>query len=784
MPVQGSEPIAYSGIYPHLTFFNEEGECGTGAVVPWADRLWAVTYAPHRPRGSTDKLYEITPELERIVRPESIGGTPANRMIHRESQQLFIGPYAIDAKGGVRVLPYEQMVGRPTGNARHLTDPANFLYYATMEEGFYEVNVHSLEVTELYEDRHVSAGGRRAALPGVHGKGLYSGQGRLVYSNNGEPGKEAETNPFMTAGVLAEWDGTDWTVVRRAQFTEVTGPGGIYGNNSPEKDVLWSIGWDARSLLLMVLEEGEWHSFRLPKASHTYDGAHGWNTEWPRIREIGEKDLLMTMHGMFWRFPETFSASRSGGLAPRSTYLKIIGDFCRWGDRIVLGCDDTANREFLNTRRAKGAIAPAQSQSNLWFVEPGQLDTLGPVLGQGAVWLNDAVKGGVPSEPFLLNGFPKRAVHLVTDQPARLTLEIDPDGKGLWEELATLEVEGYQWYAFDSSLRAVWVRVTADRPLEAATAWFHLAGEDRRESEATPDKFKGLAGLAGRPVSGIIRAQGNDLRTLEMAALDATGRIGYYILDGEMNLVPGEEKGAWNLLQRAAVPSREGILDVDTASVIYTADDGQRFRLPKNDAYLEFGPAGPGRFCREVVTERDLFNSHGTFYELPAKNAGGFGRIRPVSTHNRMIQDYASYRGLLVLSGIDLAEAADNPQIIRSSDDKAALWVGALDDLWELGKPVGQGGPWKDTAVRAGVPSDPYLMTGFDEKMLTLASEGDTIVAVEVDLTGAGDWQPYKSFELKGKGLLEYRFPDAFQAYWVRCRSSRDTVATAQLQYR
>ncbi|MGV3531426.1 MAG: hypothetical protein ACO1QR_03590, partial [Chthoniobacteraceae bacterium] len=49
----------FSGIYPHLAYFNEENECGTGAVVPWAGRLWAITYAPHKPEGSTDKLYEI-----------------------------------------------------------------------------------------------------------------------------------------------------------------------------------------------------------------------------------------------------------------------------------------------------------------------------------------------------------------------------------------------------------------------------------------------------------------------------------------------------------------------------------------------------------------------------------------------------------------------------------------------------------------------------------------------------------------------------------------------------
>ena len=29
-----------SGVYPHLAMLNDEGECGTGAVVPWAGDLW------------------------------------------------------------------------------------------------------------------------------------------------------------------------------------------------------------------------------------------------------------------------------------------------------------------------------------------------------------------------------------------------------------------------------------------------------------------------------------------------------------------------------------------------------------------------------------------------------------------------------------------------------------------------------------------------------------------------------------------------------------------------
>ena len=790
------EPESFSGIYPHLAFFNDEQECGTGAVVPWAGRLWVVTYAAHAPRGSSDKLYEITPDLRQIARPESIGGTPANRMIHRESKQLFIGPYAIDAQRQVRVIPYTSMFGRLTANARHLTDPANKIYFATMEEGLYEVDVHTLKVSPIFFDEAAKGKEPKAHLPGHHGKGLYSSQGRLVYANNGERGERAKRDPFAPSGVLAERRAAgNWKVVLRSQFTEVTGPGGIFGNASPETDPIWAVGWDARSLLLMVLDDGRWHRYRLPKASHSYDGAHGWNTEWPRIRDIGEDDLLMTMHGMFWRFPRTFSAARSAGIRPRSTYLKVVGDFCRWQDRIVLGCDDTARSEFLNQRRAKGRIAPTQSQSNLWFLEPEQLDRLGPVVGQGAVWWNDRVEADAPSDPFLISGFNRRAVHLVSDRATTIRFEVDVEGNGQWKPLGEVPVNGYRWHSFDASLGAVWVRLRSSKPLEKATAWFHFAGASGRKTtdrypaqtpEPVPMKFSGLAGPNDRGVvGGLIRPRGKNKRTLQLAAVDAEGKIGNYILDADMRLTADGDDKAWNWLQQnAAIPSREGILTVDAASVIYTDDAGRRYRLPKNAQFVEPGPLGFGRLCREVVTERDLFNCHGTFYELPADNAGGFRRVRPIATHNRRIFDYCSYRGLLVISGIRLAAAGNNRHIIRSGDGKAALWVGAIDDLWELGKPVGDGGPWFNSRVRAGEFSDPYLMNGYDRKSLELETADAAAVTVQVDLSGMGDWQTYKTFALSAGQRMKIEFPRAFQAYWIRFRSDRSTTATAQLHYR
>jgi hypothetical protein len=794
LPLRGAEE--WSGVYPHLAFFNNEGECGTGAVVPWAGKLWALTYAPHMPKGSSDKLYEISPDLVLTVRPESIGGTPANRMIHRESGQLFLGPYAIDGTGAVRVIPYSEMFGRPTANARHLTDPAAKIYCASMEEALYEIDVKTLAVATLYRDEQDKTPGPRAGLPGYHGKGMFSGQGVLVYANNGENSPEARRDPFIPSGVLAEWNGTDWKVVRRAQFTEVTGPGGILGNENPATDPIWSMGWDAKSLILMLRDGGGWHAYRLPKASHSYDGAHGWNTEWPRIRGIGgDDDLLMTMHGMFWSFPKTFSLADTSGIDPRSTYLKVVGDFCQWQDRVVFGCDDTAKSEFLNKRRAKGEIAAPQSQSNLWFVDPAKLDRLGPVIGRGSVWLREDVAAGTKSDPYLFGGLKHRALHLAHGGEGELgvALEVDRDGKGNWEPLKTVVVppRGYLWTAFDESESGVWIRLVPSAAASGLTAAFTNADEDGRPAGTTPPaKFAGIATAASSAASGgVIRARGGNKRDLHLAARTGAGALGLYTLssrEGTLALTPEDNATelAW-LEENAAIPSRVGVVGTDAASVIYTDDAGKRFRLPRgNAAFDRPNPLGGERLCREVATERDLFNCHGTFFELPAENAAGFSRVRPVATHALRIVDYCSYRGLLVISGVDPGEAGGNRHVIRSSDGRTALWVGAIDDLWELGKPAGSGGPWKDAVVKAGETSDAYLMTGYDVKELTLSSDRDTKVTVEVDTSGMGDWVVYRGFALGAGTEEKHFFPQGYQAYWLRCRSDHAATVTAWLEYR
>ena len=800
-------PQEWSGIYPELAYFNNESECGTGAVVPWADRLWVITYGAHLPYGSSYKLYEITPDLQMTVRPESVGGTPANRMIHKESNQLIIGPYFIGAQREVRVIPPKLMPGRHTGNARHLTDPANKVYFATMEDGLYEVDVRTLAVKGLIKEiknkpkpgqtAEVSPATLTSTLPGYHGKGLYSGQGLVILANNGEQGPKALVDPTIVSGGLGSFNGEgNWSLIRRNQFTEVTGPGGLTGNADPAKDPIWTVGWDFRSVILMVMEDGKWTSYRLPKGSHSYDGAHGWNTEWPRIRDIGEDGArLMTMHGLFWKFPANFSSKQSAGLAPRSAYLKVIGDFTRWQDRLVFGCDDTAKSEFLNKRPAKGALAgPGQSQSNLWFTSPDTPDRLGPAIGRGSVWADEPVKAGVASDPFLLAGFAKRAVFLAHDGEAatNFTLEIDALGDGQWKswrEVALKAGDASTWVEIPSALPGAWIRAQADRDVAKASVTFQYAAEDKRATERD-GLFKSLS-KAGYSASqgAFLLTRGGNLRTLSVLAAtvtpDQTTLGAAYELSADLKLTKLADQKVAAFVQKNT-PIQAGIITADDASVIFE-ESGVRWRLPRSPSAAHDGllTRSALRKAREVCTERDMLQAHGTFYELPAINAKGAIRMRPIATSDAAVHDYCSYRGLLVLSGVSPEAAKDDRHVIRSDDGQAAVWVGAADDLWKLGKPRGFGGPWKNTAVEAGKPSDPYLMTGYDKKRLTLENHGKEPVRITVELDAAGDgrFAAYKDFTVAPGGSLEHRLPDWLNAYWLRTVSAKAGKVSAQLTY-
>lgn len=455
-----SQKTSVSGIFPHLhvmaDLVPQRTEAGIGALMPWADRLWLVTYPSNPSSGSGTGLYQITPDLEMTRRPESVVGVYANRLVHHESDQMIIGPHVIDADGNVRTIEAIQRA-RLTATMRHLTDPENLVYFLGMEGEFFEVDVHTLEATELFDLT------RELDMPeGMwpHFKGGHTQQGRVVVCNNSYD--EPEYLGQRSAGRLAEWDGETWTVLEEKPFMEAAGRENL-------GQAIFATGWDEKSAILKACADGEWSKYRLPKGSHAYD--HGWLTEWTRIREVETERFLMDCHGIIYELPAQVYGGKVWGVKPICQHVKIMPDFCSWmGMMVIAGNQNTPN----NDNNTVGG----QPQANLWFGHIEDLWSWGKPQGWGGVWRDDKVKAGEPSDPFLMTGFDRKTVHLRHDagKTVRFDLEVDFLGDGTFERYRSVKVRAGEYVAhvFEQGFSAHWVRVVADRKCRA-TAWFTYA---------------------------------------------------------------------------------------------------------------------------------------------------------------------------------------------------------------------------------------------------------------------------------------------------------------------
>lgn len=798
--IEGSRNI--SGVYPHLTTYSHGRaagdygsgkECGIGAITIWGDKLYMVNYAAHSPHGSDHKLYTIDKDLKMNIFEGSVGGTPAARMIHAESKQLLMGHYLIDESGNIRVIPIEKMPGRITAIARHLSDPENMVYYYDMEGQLYEANIHTLEPKLLYSN----------PLPGWHGKGGYTAQGRLVLANNGENLRRENTKWWkvdhagMTGeecnGILAEYDGSKFSVVERRQYTDVTtknGVAAIPNDNSP----LWAMGWDKRSIRLKVLEDGKWSTYLLPKAAYNNDPSHGWFTEWPRIREIGGGEMMMDMHGMFYKFPSTFSAENNAGIRPISSHLRYIPDFCSWGDKLILATDESS---------IQGNPLTGQPQSNLWIGDKSEMSDWGPRSGYGAIYINDEVKKGDTSAPYLFEGFDNRMAHIYnhSSHPMNLDIQLDREGNGKWSfyENIVVRPNSYHSIIFSTDERAEWLRIVSKSSGNITFA-LHYTTNDFADGKESEELFAGIAKIGEKDaIAGKLFANGKNFNLSYFG--DGEQGEDYELNSYDFTFAKGVNDSAAKISlntkvyhtyidvevpQDYVVPadSMHYLWSVDEASVILDTHKG-RFRLPKGSS--EYDNYQQTRAVREIESERELANIHGTLYELPLYRIGYeplYSMMRPVASHNLYIEDYTTWNGLVVLSGIS-RDAKPSNHIYRSKDGGAAVWCGGVDDLWKLGKPVGKGGVWYNSAVEANVMSDKYLMTGYDKKRLTLTADKDCNINLWLTVNHYLDTPMlYECFELRGGETMSYNFPAGFSAHWAQLESDTNCNITAEFEYR
>lgn len=178
-----------------------------------------------------------------IPRRDTDSRLNAYRMIHKETSQCIIGPHIIDTQGNVRT--FTDLVDiRLTGNARHLTDPANKVYFVGMEGEFYEADLHNLDVNELCDLKVELEMGRK--LP-PHFKDAFTSHGKVFVANNSY--YTADFDRGFSDGRLAEWDGQTWTVLERTQFNTLAGR--LAGDIS---DTVFAVGQDRASAILRTYQ--------------------------------------------------------------------------------------------------------------------------------------------------------------------------------------------------------------------------------------------------------------------------------------------------------------------------------------------------------------------------------------------------------------------------------------------------------------------------------------------------------------------------------------------------
>lgn len=409
-------------------------ECGIGALMPWADGLYASTYNSSGPSNDTGLgLYRINDALK----PELIDahhGVYANRFIHHHSNQCIIGPYMIDSAGKWRRI--EGLANqRLTATMPHLTDPENRVYFLTMEGLFYEMDVSDLKPRLLFNLTEMM---KISEQP--HFKGGFTAQNRVAVSNNG----------FFAYGQtqagLFEWDGgKSWQRISDKPHMDVAARQNM-GN------VMFSSGWDERSVLLHALVKGEWQLYRLPKASHAFE--QGWQTEWMRIREIETEHYMMDIQGMFYELQPIAFEDHIWGVKPVCQHLRTIPDYCSFRGLLALGGNETTPNEDNNA-------VVGQAQSGIWFGKSDDLWSWGRPQGWGGPWRNDLVTAGKPSDPFLFTDFHRKMLHLLSEKSGSVDIEVDFLGNGTWGKYDTAKLIGGEYHPifFPDAFSAQWVRL-------------------------------------------------------------------------------------------------------------------------------------------------------------------------------------------------------------------------------------------------------------------------------------------------------------------------------------
>ncbi len=198
----------------------------------------------------------------------------------------------------------------------------------------------------------------------------------------------------------------------------------------------------------------------------------------------------------------------------------------------------------------------------------------------GRPWMEDTVKAGVPSDPYLASGVGQKVLHLShsSGKPVNFTIETDAAGNNQWKTYKQIKTgkDGYAFFIFPADFNASWIRVKADQNC-IASAFLHYGGTLHQQPDAM---FSSLAGIdeAGDFDAQLIRpaAHNKNLQVLRIAG----GSKQYAEIGETLQRVTGVADSTAAMEKILALKQD---FKVDEASVIVTDKTGT-FRLPKTSA--------------------------------------------------------------------------------------------------------------------------------------------------------------------------------------------------------
>jgi len=258
------------------------------------------------------------------------------------------------------------------------------------------------------------------------------------------------------------YDGTSWTRVVSDGYYMRT----MRRHGTPKYNPQFFLGFDTESAIVQwTLDGTSFNKYRLPVST---PGFEGWRDTAMRSR-LTQRIYLVTCAKILYRFPHKLNIGTNKGVPngfrpkPICSHQFKIMDMINWMGLLGIG----RGENYPQGHRT------GQPNSGLTFVNEEDLWSWGEPRGYGAVWRNTSVGAGETSDPFLINGFDKKTIHLETDAATDYTIQVDPIGDGSFKDYDTVSFSGAGYDTYIMTGDAIWCRIKSDKAV-TATAWFNL----------------------------------------------------------------------------------------------------------------------------------------------------------------------------------------------------------------------------------------------------------------------------------------------------------------------